>query len=429
MKSTILKLAIGCSLLAAICSCSERYTETITYMVNEPVLMSVAEFRSSVKVTAEKHEIENYGKICFYNGYLFIAENGKGIHIVNNSNPETPTIAGFIELLGNFDMAVRNNMLYADMFTDLVWFDITNPEVPVAAGCLPNAFPAALPLMGNGYGYDYQQVNSVREKGDRIIVGWKLTERTEDVERYRGNSRWGTLEYHTTSNAGDKAGAVSTGVNGSMSSFALYSDYLYSVMNNQMTVISLAGEMPVVTTETVYVGNNVETIFSYKDAMFMGTPTGMLIYSVANPLKPEYRSQISHVYGCDPVVVENDLAYVTIHSGNFCGQNNNELFVIDVSDIKNPHQLVSYTMTSPKGVGIDNGTLFVCDDGLKIFDAHNPQTIMANRLAHYTGMEGYDVIPFENTLMMIAEDGIYQYDYSDLNSIKTISKLEFKKKN
>ena len=423
------KLFFFLALIGFFVSCENRYTETITYSINEPIMMSAADFRSSVKVTTQKHKIEHYGKICFYNGYLYIAENGKGIHIVDNRSPENPTIAGFIELLGNYDMAIRDNKLYADMCTDLVWFDITNPQIPVAAGCVPAMFPAALPPVENEFGYDYMRVNSLNQSGDSIIVGWKLTKRTEDVERYRNSwGRGGGIYYDVATT--EKAPATnggSTGVNGSMSSFALYHDYLYSVMNNQMTVISLAGETPAIAADNIYVGWNVETIFSYKDAMFMGTPTGMLIYSVANPTQPIYCSSISHVYGCDPVVVENDLAYVTIHSGNFCGQNNNELFVIDVSNIYSPHQLVSYTMTKPKGLGIDNATLFVCDDGLKIFNAANPQTIMANQLAHYTGMTGYDVIPFKNTLMMIAEDGIYQYDYSDLNNIRQISKLAFEK--
>ena len=44
-------------------------------------------------------------------------------------------------------------------------------------------------------------------------------------------------------------------------------------------------------------------------------------------------------------------------------------------------------------------------------------------LVHYAGMEGYDVIPFKNTLMMIADDGLYQYDYSNLQAISQLSKL------
>ena len=83
-------------------------------------------------------------------------------------------------------------------------------------------------------------------------------------------------------------------------------------------------------------------------------------------------------------------------------------------------------MKHPKGLGIDTKTLFVCDDGLKVYDATDPQKIMANLLAHYPGMNGYDVIPFNNVLMMIAEDGIYQYDYSQLPDINFLSKLPVK---
>jgi hypothetical protein len=142
-----------------------------------------------------------------------------------------------------------------------------------------------------------------------------------------------------------------------------------------------------------------------------------------DPLKPERQSMISHVFGCDPVVVENDIAYVTVRSGTFCGQDANELIIVDVSDVKRPKHIVTYNMKSPKGLGIDDGTLFVCDDGLQIFNANNPQTIMANRLAHFKDMDGFDVIPVNNVLMMIAADGIYQYDYTDLQHIKQLSRL------
>ena len=195
-----------------------------------------------------------------------------------------------------------------------------------------------------------------------------------------------------------------------------------------MSIIDLSGNEPEKAVESIYIGMNVETIFSYKDNMFMGTPWGMVIYSVANPLKPEYMSSVSHVWGCDPVVVEDDIAYVTIHVGNFCGQNANELLIYDVSNVREPRHIVTYGMTKPKGLGIDNGTLFVCDNGLKIFDASDPLTLMGKRLAHYSGMEGFDVIPFNNVLMMIAEDGLYQYDYSDLTKIYQLSKLPIVKK-
>ena len=80
-------------------------------------------------------------------------------------------------------------------------------------------------------------------------------------------------------------------------------------------------------------------------------------------------------------------------------------------------------MYNPKGLGIDNGTLFVCDKGLRVFDAKDPLTLLANELAHFKEMDGLDVIPYNNVLMMIADDGIYQYDYTDVTKIKLLSVL------
>jgi hypothetical protein len=405
--------------------CRNTVTETVTYMINEPIMMSADEFRESVKVTTTAVEISNYGKMCFYNGYMYISESEKGIHIIDNRDPSNPQNVGFVELLGNADIAIRNGKLYADAYIDLLWFDISNPAIPVFEGRAEDIFPRSLPSVDNGFGIDHHYVwNYDGSKG--VIVGWKLKKRTEKQERGRRWGWFGNKDMAMESGGGREGG--NTGVNGSMSRFAWYQNYLYSVINNQMSIVDVSGIVPVKAAENIYIGWNVETIFSYKDNMFMGTPFGMAIYSVANPLKPEYMSFVSHVFGCDPVVVENDIAYVTVHSGNMCGQNANDLMIIDVSNVSSPRHIVTYAMTKPKGLAIDNGTLFVCDDGLKIFNAEDPQTIMGNRLAHYSGMEGFDVIAFNNILMMIADDGFYQYDYSDLTQIRQISKLPIVKR-
>jgi len=406
--------------LLALTGCENKVTEMVTYKINEPIFMATSTFRNSVKVTAGPQKITSIGKMCFYNNYLYISEPEKGIHIINNTDPTNPQQTGFIELLGNADLAIRNGLLYADSYIDLVWFDVSNPALPELKGRLDSIFPNAFPMTQNQYGIDYTASYPTTNKG--IIIGWVLKERTEEVSTYAGGYGNGGIAL----NAGS-SGSNSTGINGSMSRFSIYNDHLYSVINNYLNVFDLTGNKPVKAGADFYIGRNVETIFSYKDNMFMGTPTGMLIYSVKDPLKPVFQSSLSHVYGCDPVVVENDLAYVTVHSGNLCGQSSNELFIVDVSNIKSPKQLVSYTMTNPKGLGIDNGKLFLCDDGLKIYKVTDPQTIMSNQLAHYSGMNGYDVIPQNNILLMIASDGLYQYNYSDLNNIRQISKIPIEK--
>lgn len=410
--------AFACSLCVLLgCKDDEVRVEIVRYSINEPVFMPATEFRNSVKVTDEVVPITKRGKICFYKDYLYISSPDKGIHIVDNRDPASPRIAGFIELIGNEDLSIKEDKLYADSYVDLVWFDISNPEKPEPVGRVENAFRYALPTLENGYGFDYGMCFSEEAKAKGVVVGWEPKEREETVYHYPSN---GDDMYY---DAATESGGSSQGVNGSMARFSIYGKYLYTVEHNVMCVFDLSGDKPVLATNDIWLQRDVETLFNYEDKMFMGTPTGMLVYSLEDPIAPKYRSSINHVFGCDPVVVEDDRAYVTIHSGNTCGQNANELMVIDVSDVDQPNLLVTYGMKCPKGLGIDQGTLFLCDEGLKIYDAKDPMTLMANQLVHYTGMDGYDVIPHKNTLMMIADDGLYQYDYSNLQAITPLSKL------
>jgi hypothetical protein len=53
---------------------------------------------------------------------------------------------------------------------------------------------------------------------------------------------------------------------------------------------------------------------------------------------------------------------------------------------------------------------------------------MANQILHIKGMDGYDLIPYDNVLMMIADDGLYQYDYTDMDNITKLSVIPIKKK-
>jgi hypothetical protein len=423
--------------LMGLVACDESLSETVTYKINEPIFMDLDDFRNSVRVKAGEHELTGYGKISYYNGYLYMSEPGKGIHIISNQDPAHPQVVGYIELLGNADLSVRNNLLYADSYIDLVWFDVTNPAQPLLAGRLENVFPEAIPMIENGLGVDYM-LSYGEERKDNVIVGWKEVERTESVKESNGGGifwRWFGGDAVNLAEKQFDSTPGGTSVNGSMSRFSIYLNYLYVVINNQMSIFDLSESQPEKVGESVYVGFNVETIFSYKNHMYMGTPTGMLIYSVEDPVKPVYKSSIIHAFGCDPVVVEDDIAYVTVRSGNACGQEIDELIIVDISNTSKPEKIVSYPMSGPKGLGIDDKTLFICDEGLKIYEVNanaNPLTI--KMLAHYEGMEGYDVIPFNydvipfnNVLMMIAEDGIYQYDYSDIQDIKPLGFLSVTK--
>lgn len=160
----------------------------------------------------------------------------------------------------------------------------------------------------------------------------------------------------------------------------------------------------------------------------MGTRTGMVIYETAsNPSAPTYLSVVSHMRACDPVVVQDNWAYVTVRSSSFCGGDINQLDIIDVSDVANPQLMKTYQMKEPHGLGIDNNTLFICDgsDGLKVFDATNPTEAGNHLIKRFGNIEAVDVIPYNGVAMVIGDNGIFQYDYSNPEDLELMSEIKF----
>jgi hypothetical protein len=51
-------------------------------------------------------------------------------------------------------------------------------------------------------------------------------------------------------------------------------------------------------------------------------------------------------------------------------------------------------------------------------------TITQHLLYRYPSLKAYDVIPLGSVLMMVGDDGLYQYDYSNPADIHQISHIE-----
>lgn len=425
--STILILLLGIFLFS---SCSNEVAESTIYKVNEPIFMPYELFRQSVRIKQEHQAIEKQGNIAFFGEFMYISEPEKGIHILDNRNPKNPVGVGFIEILGNNDLIIKDNLLYADSYVDLVWFDISDPSHPVLNGRKNDVFPTALPAADNGYPCDYEKS---MDKTNGVVVGWKSVERTDSYNRsfyyYHENLLGGGMqindEMYSSNSEYNKSGVSRFG---SMSRFAIYQNFLYTVLDNQLGIFDIKSATPEKMGDNIFIGNNIETIFSYKNYLYIGTPAGLMIYSIANPVKAEHLVTIKDILGCNPVAVENDKAYITTHPNNFSGEKVNQLIVYDISDPKTPKELISYDMTKPKGLAIDNGTLFVCDDGLKVFNAANPLTIMApeNLYFHKQEIEGYNLLVYNKLLIVFADDGIYQYDFTDVRDIKPLSYIKVK---
>jgi hypothetical protein len=142
-----------------------------------------------------------------------------------------------------------------------------------------------------------------------------------------------------------------------------------------------------------------------------------------SPSNPALVGEFAHIRGCDPVISDGNYAYVTLNDSSACLGFYDQLQIIDIHDMANSLLVKSYQLTHPMGLSKDGTTLFLCDgkDGLKVYNATDPVNMEMIKQLKDGNM--YDVIAADGLATVMASDGIYQYDYSDLNNIHIISKL------
>lgn len=409
-------------------SCDDKVEITQKYTIMAPVYLSPQELRSSFEVMPPV-EVANTGKIYLYQNYIFLNEPGKGIHIINNIDKENPEIISFVNIPGNYEMAVRGDRLFADSYVDLLVLNISDPQNVTLTKRIENIFQ------------NLAQQEQYYDEENGVIIDWEPKEIIE-VNESEFNGSFPSYYYYDTglalrggftamdmalsSFAQESSAVMQTGIGGSMARFTIMKDHLYSIDNSNMQVFDITNLDNPVPGANLNIGWGIETIFPYKDNLFIGSQSGMIIYDNSDPDFPTHVSTFSHIVSCDPVVVENDIAYVTLRGGTGCRNTaNNQLDVLDISNLSKPQLLKSYPMTNPHGVGIDNGTLFICEGsaGLKVFDASDVLKISSNLLAYYGELDAYDVIPYQNNLIMVGNNGLYQFDYSDPNDIKFLSMI------
>jgi hypothetical protein len=208
-----------------------------------------------------------------------------------------------------------------------------------------------------------------------------------------------------------------------MARYTIYDNYLYTIDQSNMQLFDISTPTQPFIMNQINIGWNIETIFPYKDKLFIGSQTGMHIYDNANPASPVRLSTFQHARVCDPVAVHENTAYVTLRNGNECGGFTNQLDVIDITSLTSPRLLRSYPMQNPHGLGVDFPNLFICEGkfGLKTFDARSALDV--KQLQHLTSMHAYDVIPLTGTLLVIGQDGLYQYDYTNPGQLSLLSKI------
>jgi hypothetical protein len=418
-------------MLAVFCttSCTDKFTEEQNF--NVPVYMSYETLRSSVRSSAARTLVQP-GKIYFKDSYILIVEYQQGVHLIDISNPAQPQNKVFIEVPGCTDIAVKGQSLYVDSYVDLVVVDLSNPVSPKEIGRTKSVLPYTLPVAEN------TELPSVEiDERQGIVIDWEVKRKKRKLEPEQPN--YVVYNYRNAYNAeaslssnSSVAESGSFGKSGSMARFGLYDDYLYIADGDyQLSLFNVSdANNPLLSGK--YGVSGVETMFIYDSHLFFGTSTGMIVYSLEVPSAPQYTGNFWHVNSCDPVVIQDGYAYITLRGGTGCFNSlTSRLDVVECSDNYTKYALVnSYTLTEPYGLGIDNNILFICDGkaGLKVYDITDKQNIDKNLLASFPTIQTYDVIPVNGYLFMIGNDGFYLYDYSDIRNIRQIGHIPVVKK-
>jgi hypothetical protein len=414
IKTTLFTIAW----LAAI-SCGDNCKVTSSYIYYRPVYSTSDEIRKAVAYEGPR-DMKHPGRIYFKDKFLFVNESGEGIHVIDNANPVAPVSKGFLRIPGNNELAIIGNYLYADSYVDLVVFDVGSKNSIHEVGRVPGLFDQLV-----SYGYNVLSENIV-------LTGWKQ-EKTVQIDESKctsGVQPWGGLLYEdgiafSSASQGAPAGGMSAGIGGSTARFTISGNYLYALNGGRLEIAKLTSPASPVQGRGMDVSRDIETLFPSGNKLFAGSASGMFIYDLANPENPRQISKYEHIRSCDPVVVDDAYAYVTLRSGRSCQGFTNQLEVISLQNLSAPTLVKTYPMTNPSGLGIDHHVLFICDGsaGLKVFDASDINNIDSHLLAGFSGINPVDIIPFENTAMVITSDGLYQYDYTDVKNIRLLSKL------
>lgn len=210
------------------------------------------------------------------------------------------------------------------------------------------------------------------------------------------------------------SGDVLTGTGGSTARMTISGDYLYAIAGSNVQLFDIsAPESPAPWTK-VQIDWDIQTLFPYGDYLLVGAADGIHILDNTDPAAPAYVGDFQHAQAIDPVVAQDDIAYVTLRrdTSNPGPGIANQMNIIDISDVTQPVLLDTLSMQSPEGLSVQGDRLHVCDGvaGLKSFDITDPvKPVVAGVIPE---VNCRDVIASGELLYVIEDDGLTQYDIS-----------------
>lgn len=340
---------------------------------------------------------DDISRIYLVGSTLIRTTPGTGIRLYDLSNPSAPRQRGSVAVPGANDVAVMEHYMYADDGLNLVIYDIADI-----------ANPRALDTIGSAFTF-YPR---------------RYYERAVD-ETSGGMSGCGACSMSEPTAAPTTADAGGAGQAGSMARFAIAGHYLYCIDNYTLRAFDISDPARPRYKNSVNIGWQIETLFPHDGNLYIGGREGMYIYSLSDEDNPAPVGEFRHPRRCDPVVVEEKYAYVTLRSGGTCGGNDNQMDILDITNLSSPRLVSVVPLTGPYGLAVSGGLVAVCDGtaGVRVFDARNPTQVV--QVGGIEGINAHDIILNDRLMIVTAESGFYLYDASDLRAPKPYGTLQF----
>lgn len=399
--SLTILFALGLVSLLLLPACEKNVLKKTVYVAKG---QAVEEIRNSFSVQPAKTVAIPAG-IYASGNYLFLLEQDKGISIIDNSVRESPTALVFINLLSNTHVAVKDDILLADNGVDLISIDISDVSNPVIVHRVENVFK-----------------EKWLEEGKTIFVGYE----PKQISIFKKSSEKDTLE--DVAKTAERKASIAIGKGGSENKFAIEGNYLYILKTAAIKPIDISNpSSPVENEEVGYRESGFETIFPYKGYLYVGSPSGILIVDAkTSPVTPNFVQYVTRtVRGCDPVVVQNDHMFSTVRGGTVCNRTGiSSLMMFNIKNKNTPFLKHNENVDPPYGLGIDGTILFVCmgENGLDIYNWNEATETLTFRYRK-TEVKAFDVITKNNTLIVAADNGLFQYDYTNPDNIYKLAKI------
>lgn len=133
MNKTLAYLGFLLLLLAASCINRDDYKRVPESILGyRPVYFDSSVDINTLIYSTNPRTVVNPGKIYLYKQYLFIGEPALGVHVYDNTVPGSPVPLCFINIPYNYDIAIKDSVLYADTYIGLVAINIAHlPQVKV----------------------------------------------------------------------------------------------------------------------------------------------------------------------------------------------------------------------------------------------------------------------------------------------------------